>query len=169
MIFSCGYNGKKSKVLYSAAKDRMPNAMISTCFKKHLHEILNEKQHNEKFLGIFFYLPSITDWKEKINQHMDNVSLNSTDCILDYSNAFSPGKEVSFQPYLLNSANAEFKRIPQVELLYRFFRWMAERSNANLVRNADYLLATNNKDSSNIVWVGLTEQRFDTTKFKLKN
>ena len=168
MIFSCGYNGKKSKVLYSAAKDRIPNAIISTCLKKHLHEIWNGKRHNEEFLGIFFYLPSITDWKEKVNQHMDNVNLNSTDCSLDYSNTFPPGREISFQPYLLNPADAELI-IPQVELLYWFFRWMAERSNANLVRNAEYLLATNNKDSSNIVWVGRTKQRFDITKLKLMN
>ena len=129
---------------------------------------MNERRHNEEFSGLFYFIPSIADQKEKKNQHKENVNLNWIDCTLDYLNSFSPDKEVSFRPDLLNSADAEL-RIPQVELLYRFFRWMAERSNANLVRNADYLLATNNKDSSNIVWVGLTKQRFDTTKFKLKN
>ena len=44
---------------------------------------------------------------------------------------------------------------------------MAETSNASLIHNADYSLATNNKDSSDIVWVGPTKQQFDTTKFKL--
>ena len=84
---------------------------------------------------------------------------------MDYLNSFSPNKEASFRPDLLNSADAELRR-PQVELLYRFFRRFFT-SNANLIRNADYLLATNNKDNSNIVWVGPTKQRFDTTKFKL--
>ena len=44
---------------------------------------------------------------------------------------------------------------------------MAERSNASIIRNVDYLLAMNSKDNSGIVWVGPTKQRFDTTKFKL--
>ena len=114
----------------------------------------------------FYFVPSITDRKEKINQHRDKVNLKPIDCSLDYLNSFSPNKEASFRPDLLNSADAELRR-PQVELLYRFFRQMAETSNANLIRNADYLLATNNKDNSNIVWVGPTKQRFDTTKFKL--
>ena len=29
--------------------------------------IMNEQQHNEEFSGVFFYLPSTTDRKEKIN------------------------------------------------------------------------------------------------------
>ena len=66
-----------------------------------------------------------------------------------------PDREVSFQPDLLNSADAELKS-PQVELLYRFFRQMVETSNANIIRNADYLLATNNKDNSDIVMAGPT-------------
>ena len=66
-----------------------------------------------------------------------------------------PDTEVSFQPDLLNSADAELKS-PQVEFLYRFFRQMAETSNANIIRNADYLLATNNKDNSDIVMAGPT-------------
>ena len=48
-FFSYGCNEKKSKVLCSAAKDRIPNAIISTCFKKHFHEIMNDTMRN--FLG----------------------------------------------------------------------------------------------------------------------
>ena len=76
MFFSYGYSEKKSLVLYSVAKEKIPNAFISTCFKKHFPEIMNERWHNEEFSGIFFYLPSTTYCKEKINQHRDNVSLN---------------------------------------------------------------------------------------------
>ena len=123
-FFSHEYNDKKSKVLYSAAKDRIPNIMISTCFKKLFHEILNKRRHNEEFSGVFFFLPSITNWKKKINQHRDNVNLSPIDCSLYYLNLFSPDKEVSFRPDLLNSANAEL-RSPKVELHYRFFRHVA--------------------------------------------
>ena len=44
---------------------------------------------------------------------------------------------------------------------------MTETSNEELIRNADRLLATSNKDNSKTIWVGPTKQRFDTTKFKL--
>ena len=61
---------------------------MSMCFKKHFREITEERQHGEDFSTLFFYLPSITDRKEKINQFPDNVSLNSVDCSLDFLNSF---------------------------------------------------------------------------------
>ena len=46
-FFSYGYNEKKSKVLYSATKDRIPNAVITTSVQKYFHEVLNERWHND--------------------------------------------------------------------------------------------------------------------------
>ena len=67
-FFSYGYNNKKSKVLYSAAIDRIPNAIISTCFKKYFHEIINERQHNEESSGLFFtYHQLLTEKRPSIN------------------------------------------------------------------------------------------------------
>ena len=142
-FFSYGVNSNKSTVLYSAAKNRIPNAIISTYFKKHCHEILNERRYNEESSSLLFYLPSITDRKEKINQFKDNVNLNPTDCSLEFLKNSSSDK-VGFQPHLLNSCDAE-KRDLQVELLYEFFRQVAETRNLNLTRNADYLLASANE------------------------
>ena len=146
-----GFNEKRSKVLYLAAKDRIPNAIISTCFKKTFS---------------WEFLSSFDNQLKGKDQQRDNVNLNPIDYSLDCLNSFSTNKEVSFWPDLLNSADEELRN-PQVELLYQFFRQMAETSNVNLVRNADHLLAMSNTDNSNIVWVGPTKQRFDTTKFKL--
>ena len=95
-------------------------------FKKYFHQILNERCHNEEFPTFFYFLPLITDRKEKINQYKENVNLNLIDCSLNYLNSFSPDKEVSFQPDLLNSAEAELRN-PQVELLYQFSgRWVKQ-------------------------------------------
>ena len=58
-FFSYEYNDKKPKVLYSAEKDRIPNAIILTCFKKHFHEIMNKRQHIQQFAGVFVFLPLI--------------------------------------------------------------------------------------------------------------
>ena len=97
-FFSYGYNEKKSKVLYSAAKDRISNAVIATTFKKHFYEFLNERRHNKESSTLFYFLPLITNQKVKINQHRDNVNLNPIDCSLGYLNSFCPDKEVSFRP-----------------------------------------------------------------------
>ena len=115
-FFSNGYNEKKLKVLYSGTKNKIPNAIITTSFKKHFHEVLNERWHNEEFPTLFYFLPSITDWKEKINQHRDNVNLNLIDCSLDYLNSFSPDKKVSFQPDISNSADAAKKTSGRITL-----------------------------------------------------
>ena len=85
-FFSYDYNEKKSKMLHSAAKDRIPNAVITLTFKKHFHEVLNERQHNEESSTLFYFLPLISNRKEKINQHRDNVNLNPIDSSLDYLN-----------------------------------------------------------------------------------
>ena len=165
LFFSYGVNPDKSAVLYAAAKERIPNAIVSICFKKHIHEIMNERRHNEQTSSLFFYLPSITNRKEKINQFRDNVNLNPIDDSFGFLNSFSPDK-ADFQPHLLNSSDPG-KRDPQVELLYNFFTQMAEASNANLIRNANFLRATEKRKNNEIVWVGPTKQRYDNMKFKL--
>ena len=109
---------------------------------------MNQRQHNEESSGLFFYLPPITDCKEKINQYRENVNLNPIDCSLELLSSFLPDK-VDFQSHLLNSSVAE-KRDPQVELLYNFSTQIIETSNANLIRNGDYLLASGKQDNSKI-------------------
>ena len=101
---------------------------------------MNDRRHNEGLSSLFFYLPSITDRKEKINQFRENVNINPIACSLELLSNFSPEK-VDFKPHLLNSSMPK-KRDRQVELLYNIFRQMAETSDANLIQNADYLLAS---------------------------
>lgn len=104
--------------MYSAAKDNIPNAIILTCVKKHFHEVMNGRQHNEESSGLFFYVSSITDHKQRINQYRKNVNLNRIDCNLELMSSFLPDK-VDFQPYLFDSRVTE-KRDSLVELLYKF-------------------------------------------------
>ena len=72
--------------------------------------------------------------KRKKNQFCGNVS--PIDCSLNFLNSFSPNSEVTFQPQLLNSNDPE-KRVPQIH----FFRQLAETSNANIIDNANHLIA----------------------------
>ena len=68
IFFSYGYEKSKSKVLYSYSKQQIPDAFISTSFKKHFNEIINEKKDDENSSSLFYFLPSISDRKESINQ-----------------------------------------------------------------------------------------------------
>lgn len=83
-------------------------------------------------------------------------------------NSIFPDKEVDFQSHLLNSSNEE-KRESQTELLYSFFRQLADKSNTNLIHNADYLTASSNEKRNNrdFILVGPNKQRNDTARFKL--
>ena len=68
VFFSYGFDSAKSKVLYSYSKNKIPDAFVSTVFKKLYPEIRNEKRDNEDSSSLFFFLPSMTDRKESINQ-----------------------------------------------------------------------------------------------------
>ena len=80
--------------------------------------------------------------------------------------SFASKKGTPFNPQLLNSTNPEHRN-PQVEMLYGLFRQIAEYSNNNLVRNADYLLAKNKRRAEDMPWVVVNKKRFDLTMFKL--
>ena len=73
----------------------------------------------------------ITDRKEDIKQHRNNVNLSPVDCSISFTESFSESKEEKFNPLLLNSTDQDLRK-PQVETLYGVFRQMAEYSNNNL-------------------------------------
>ena len=93
IFFSYGFDSSKSQVLYSYSKQQIPNAFISTAFKRHYNEIVNEKRGNENSSSLFFFLPSKTDRKEGINQWKNNPSLTPTDFKIDFIESFSSKKE----------------------------------------------------------------------------
>ena len=65
---------------------------------------------------LFYYLPSITDRKEEINQHRNNVNLLPVDCSISFIESFSKKKEKEkFNLSLLNSTDQDLRK-PQVEM-----------------------------------------------------
>ena len=162
VFFSYGYNKSKSKVLYSFAKQQIPDAFISTSFKKHFTEVMNEKK-NENYSNMFYYLPSISDRKESINQYKDNVSLVPMDVTIDFINTFSSEKQFSFQPNLLNSTDQKVRE-PHVKVIRQLFKHIAQYRNQNLERNITYLNMKENRNSNEMEW---STGRFDSSKFKL--
>ena len=136
IFFSYGFDKSKSKVLFSYSKQQIPDAFISTSFKKHFNEIMNEKR-NEDSSSLFYFLPSICDRKETINQWRNNPSLVPIDFSIDFIESFSAQNE-KFRPDLLNSTDNKVREL-QVEMLYGVFKHMAQVSNQNLERNIAYL------------------------------
>ena len=161
VFFSYGYNKIKSKVLYCYSKQQIPDTFISTSFKKHFNEIMNEKK-NESFSTLFYYLPSISDRKEAINQWKNNPSLTPVDFTLDFIKSFSSQQD-EFRPDLLNSHDSKL-RDPQVKIARELFKHMALNSNQNLERNIAYLNMKQNRSSNDMEW---SATRFDSSKFKL--
>ena len=161
IFFSYGFDKSKSKVLYSYSKQQIPDAFISTSFKKHFNEIVNEKR-NEDSSSLFYFLPSISDRKETINQWKNNPLLTPIDFSIDFIESFASQGE-TFQPHLLNSTDKKV-RDPQVAILYGLFKHMAQVSNQNLERNIAYLNLKQNRNTSEMEW---TSNKFDSSKFKL--
>ena len=160
-FLSYGFNKTKSKVLYSFSKQQIPNAFVSVAFKKHFNEIMNENKSDIKSL-LFYYLPSVSDRKEAINQHKNNVSLFPVNVTLELIESFS-SEGALFKPDLLNSSKEE-ERKPQTEMLYGLFNHIAKFSNQNLERNIAHLNILQNRSSSEMEW---SNKKFDSSKFKL--
>ena len=158
-FLSYGYDKLKSKLLYSFSKQQIPDAFVCVGFKKHFQEIMNESK-SERSSSLFYFLPSVSDRKEEINQHKNNVALCPIDITLDFIESFSLEK-VSFKPDLLNSSD-EKERKPQTEMLYGLFKHIARVSNQNLERNIAHLNITQNRNV--MEW---SNSKFDSSKFKL--
>ena len=166
IFLSYGYNKTKSTVVYSFSKEQIPNAFVSVAFKKHFDEIVNESSSSSKTdvkSSLFHFLPSISDRKESVNQFKNNVSLMPCDVSVELIESFSPLKDVSFKPDLLNSVNKE-ERKPQTEMLYGLFKHIAQISNQNLERNIVHLNLLQNQSASEMEW---SNKKFDSSKFKL--
>ena len=158
-FLSYGFDKIKSKLLYSFSKQQIPNAFVSVAFKKHFEQIVNDDNRDETS-SLFYFLPSVSDRKEEINQHKNNVSLSPVDITVDFIESFSVEK-VSFRPDLLDSSD-EKERKPQTEMLYGLFKHMATVSNQNLQRNIVHLNITQGRHE--MEW---SNSKFDSSKFKL--
>ena len=153
------------QVLYAVSKEKIPDAFLSICFNKHYSEILNKRHDKEDHPTLCYFLPSITDHKETINQWRDNISLTPIDFKIKFIESFS-SKKAKYDPHKLNSDGVE--RQDQVEMLYGLFKHMAKVSNQNLSRNVDYSNVQKKRGSDEMEWSeGGSNKRYDSSKFKL--
>ena len=135
LFLSYGYNEEKFMVLISSCKQALPNIFQGASFKKHNQMLLSG---NDDFSKLFFYLPSTTDRKDKIDKFRENVQLYPIDCLYDDFVKYSP-KQESFQPQDLDSSDHEKRKVAK-EIVLNFFKHAVEVSNSNLMRNVKTLL-----------------------------
>ena len=121
--------------------------------------LLNEKTIQQHF-KMFFFLPSTTDRKEKLNQFFKNVSLHPIDCRYeDFRKYFVVGRD--FCPQDLDSTDLE-KRLAAREIVLTFFKDAAHASNSNLVKNANNLLTSGSakiNPEEQLSWIGKSGKR----------
>ena len=158
-FLSYGFDKLKSKTLFSFSKQQIPNAFVSVAFKKHFEQIMSSDRDESS--SVFYFLPSLSDRKEEINQYKNNVSLSPVDVTVDFIEKFSTVENVSFKPDLLSSSD-EKDRKPQTEILYALFNHIANVSNENLERNIAHLNIA--QDRQTMEW---SNSKFDSSKFKL--
>ena len=162
-FLSYDFQKEKSKMLYSTLKQPLPNIFQGSSFKKHYPMLLNEGQVQD-FSTLFFFLPSTTDRKEKINKFMTNVSLHHIDVRYEDFQKYSRNR-IAFKPQDLDSTDLE-KKAAAREIVLNHFKEAVAVSNSNLVRNVRTFLlrGTTNIDSEEFKWLG--EPKLVSDKFK---
>ena len=98
----------------------------------------------------FCFFPSTTDQKEEIDQHISNVNLHDLDCPYDDFQKLSH----SDTPFVLSDVEVSGeKRKAARDIVVNFLNKAVGISNANLIRNANYLLSAMEVEP-NVEWVG---------------
>ena len=128
VFFSYGYVEARSKVLCSSFKHPLRNIFQGTAFKKHAKMLIDEKQAQETS-KLFFFLPSTTDRKEKINKHFGNVNLHPIDCLYEDFTKYS-AKGFPFLPQDLESRATNEREIAR-EIVLNFMKHMTKMSYSN--------------------------------------
>ena len=137
-FLSYGYDPEKSKQLYSSFKQEIPNIFTSTSFNK-FNDFLTSTDKGE-YSTLFYYLPSITDRKEKINQFKNNVQLFPLTVEYDQFTTFNKDKQ-QFFPQHLDSTDLQLRSVAR-KTVVNYMKEATNFSNSNLKRNVKSLLIT---------------------------
>ena len=80
MFSNYGYEKQKSKLLYSVQRRCISNSFSRTLFNKH-REAIACGEMKDKFSKLFFFLSSVTDRSEEVNQYLNNVIIRPVDIV----------------------------------------------------------------------------------------
>ena len=117
---------------------------------------------DSEFSQFYFFLPSVTDRLEEINQYLNNVSISPIDIKQGKLNVWSAGS--NFNPAKLD-LYGEQKKV-MTEAVVACLKHMCNISNSNLVRNAGGLLCRQ-KEGISVDWIEESKVRVPPQKFKV--
>ena len=115
-----GFDENNSKLLYSFYKRRIRNSFGGTMFNQH-RIMFKSGELDINFSKLYFFLPSITDRSEEINQYISCVNIHPFDidekeigadfnpCRLDFAGEKKPQTTESVFNVLKNSRNFEYE------------------------------------------------------------
>ena len=102
-VLSYGYFEKN--ILYSYHKRRIPNSFVGTLYNRH-RLLFETGQLQTDFSNLYYFLPSIIDRSESINQRTNSVNLMPTDIP---EKSFEVEDGVAFDPSKLEISGDEKK------------------------------------------------------------
>ena len=154
-----GYCEENPKILYSYHKRRIPNSFRGTLFNR--HRMLSQAgQLKTDFSNTYFFLSSVTDRSESINQHMGSVNLTPIDLV---ETLFEAENGIAFNLAKLDITCDEKKVMTNA--MVKMLKRIADISNSSIVKNADGLLSKK-PANMNVEWVGKTK-RLPSDKYKV--
>lgn len=78
MFFNYEYDKEKSEILYSHFRRRIPNSFSGTLFNRH-KETIESGELESEHLQLFFFVLSITDRSNEVNQYQKNINIYPID------------------------------------------------------------------------------------------
>ena len=164
-FYSYGFNEEKFKVLCASMKQPLPKISQGTAFKKHVPFLIDAKG-SEISSKMFFFLPSTTDRKEKINRWVNNVNLHPID-LKNYAPQNSDIVKNGIQPQELDLPSPLF-RLETRNCILNSMKHDVSLSNNNLIRNANALMQSKDGkiDKEEFSWISNPLSQTES-KFKL--
>ena len=75
VFLNYGFEPEKSKILYSSFRKKIPSSFCGTMINRH-KQIIDSGEVDQKMPKMYFYLPSITDRSEEVNEYLKNVDIS---------------------------------------------------------------------------------------------
>ena len=163
-FYTYGFDPKKSSLLYCYSKQLMPNVFKGTA--SNCHDLLNVVEKKSTLSDIFFYLASITDRKEDINQYKDQVALVPITFTLEDFNKFTPCEDYQFNPTDLDVEIGNEKAALASKTVEKWFHHAAKMSNNNLLQNVFALIKKEGLIQDELEWApSLPQSKAEKGKF----
>ena len=158
IFLNYGFDKKKSQVLYTNYRRKIPNSFCGTIFNRH-RSVIECRETDLTTPSLNFFLPSITDRSETVNQYLNNISISP----LDIKQKQEMSGNVMFNPQKLDYHEVESKVMR--DAFVKCLKHVAVVSNSKLMGNADGLLCRKDVDVDE-EWIG-GSNRTTPSKFKL--